>query len=1449
MIKCLFPLLLLLTATTLSAQVSVNQDNSAPDPSAMLDVKSTDKGLLIPRMNAVQRSGISNPANGLLVFDNSTNSFWYFNGAGWIELTAGADNLGDHTATQNIQLNGNYLSGDGDNEGISVDADGRVGIGTAVPQENLHLTGNIRMDDGNQQAGNVMTSDENGTGSWQSLGSLVAPALTPDFSCMALSGSISVGNAPTWVEVSGNYAFVLEATSHTFSVFDISNPAAPTLAGSIVLGQYPLRFAMSGNYAYVIDDVSYDLMVVDVSNPASPALVGSLALGNEPYKVAVSGNYAYVTSFPSSGGLKVIDISNPGSPALVGSLNLGISAASVAASGSYVYLTDVTTDAFRVIDVSNPASPVQVAMLPTGDNHATFAVSGNYAYLPEITNGYFEVIDLSDPINPVLVANPEICAVPVSISVSGNYAYVVDKLTDDLKVVDVSNPGNPVVTGSLGIGPEPSSVAVSGNYAFVTDLTSGDLKVIKLSCALPLAYDPSTGGFINADTDDADADPTNELQSLGLSAGATLSISNGNSVNLSGINTDNQTLGLSGSTLSITNGNSVDISDNDWTLSGNNIYNANSGNVGIGTSSPAALLDIQGGALLVQGATGATPVSGAGTRLMWIPDKAAFRAGFVNGAQWDAGNIGSYSFVGGGQDNTASGIFSFTGGGGINTASGHLSFIGGGAQSTAPGLRSFVGGGLHNTTSGDNTFVGGGIDNIASGAQSFAGGGEGLLAKSFAETVFGNYNTDYTPVSATDFNTADRLFVIGNGTDSGNRSNAVTVLKSGNVGIGTASPATKLDVIGTVTATAFVGNGSALTGIDNQTLGLSGATLSISNGNNVDLAGINTDNQTLSLSGSNLSISNGNTIALPLSQTNTLKDADNDTKILVEASPDEDVIHAYVKNVEGLQLNQNGLFAPGTYNENGVAPVTGAGIRLMWVPARAALRVGEVTGTQWNSSNIGLHTSVLGGKNNFIPFGGSYGTIAGGTSNTVSGAGGFVGAGESNQASGEFAGIVGGLFNVASGNQSFIGTGQYNTASGQSSVVVGGEDNIAAGNMSTVGGNSNKAASYGETTLGLFATNYTPASTTAFNASDRLFAIGNGSDANARSNALTILKSGNVGIGTATPSAKLQVNGGNIALSSGNFTLSGGNIALGGGWLSNDGGNEGVYVATNGRVGIGTTSPEAMLHVVGTKVPATGSGNYFVYSFGNNAPTQDISVTNSVVGFFDGDVMASQSLISMGSIQWSDARAKRILRRSDSREDLDLLKRIQITDYQWIDQVEDHGRVNKKIIAQEVEQVLPDAVSRMRKAIPNVYAKAVKVDYDPATRALTVYLDKAHDFSAGDKVRMFTDQGDLDAAEVLSVPSPDIFTVSCEKAPASAFVYGKWVDDYRMVDYDAIAMLNVSATQELAKEVEVLRKRNAELEALLAEKTAAFEQRFQKLEASLQQLNYAADKSQVPNEK
>ncbi len=77
----------------------------------------------------------------------------------------------------------------------------------------------------------------------------------------------------------------------------------------------------------------------------------------------------------------------------------------------------------------------------------------------------------------------------------------------------------------------------------------------------------------------------------------------------------------------------------------NLVLEASGGNVGIGTTSPLAKLHMNSGSLLIDGTTGSTPISGAGTRMMWIPAKAAFRAGIVSSTEWDDANIGNMSIA------------------------------------------------------------------------------------------------------------------------------------------------------------------------------------------------------------------------------------------------------------------------------------------------------------------------------------------------------------------------------------------------------------------------------------------------------------------------------------------------------------------------------------------------------------------------------------------------------------------------------------------------------------------------------------------------------------------------------------------------------------------------------------------------------------------------------------
>ena len=77
--------LLLFSKSSFSQNIGINSDGSAPDPNAMLDIKSNTKGLLIPRTSTTSRLAIPN-TKGLLVYDSTTSSFWYDDGVAWQEI-------------------------------------------------------------------------------------------------------------------------------------------------------------------------------------------------------------------------------------------------------------------------------------------------------------------------------------------------------------------------------------------------------------------------------------------------------------------------------------------------------------------------------------------------------------------------------------------------------------------------------------------------------------------------------------------------------------------------------------------------------------------------------------------------------------------------------------------------------------------------------------------------------------------------------------------------------------------------------------------------------------------------------------------------------------------------------------------------------------------------------------------------------------------------------------------------------------------------------------------------------------------------------------------------------------------------------------------------------------------------------------------------------------------
>src|SRR5690606_13292035 len=113
----LIALIFISIAQFTNAQNNVGIGTITPNFSAMLDVSSTTQGILIPRMDSLQRTAIATPATGLLVYQtNATPGFYFYNGTAWTSLSGAG---GGPWTVNGTHINNSNL--------------GNVGVGSLTP--------------------------------------------------------------------------------------------------------------------------------------------------------------------------------------------------------------------------------------------------------------------------------------------------------------------------------------------------------------------------------------------------------------------------------------------------------------------------------------------------------------------------------------------------------------------------------------------------------------------------------------------------------------------------------------------------------------------------------------------------------------------------------------------------------------------------------------------------------------------------------------------------------------------------------------------------------------------------------------------------------------------------------------------------------------------------------------------------------------------------------------------------------------------------------------------------------------------------------------------------------------------------------------------------------------------------------------------------------------------
>ncbi|GIV53724.1 MAG: hypothetical protein KatS3mg039_0242 [Candidatus Kapaibacterium sp.] len=330
--------------------------------------------------------------------------------------------------------------------------------------------------------------------------------------------------------------------------------------------------------------------------------------------------------------------------------------------------------------------------------------------------------------------------------------------------------------------------------------------------------------------------------------------------------------------------------------------------------------------------------------------------------------------------------------------------------------------------------------------------------------------------------------------------------------------------------------------------------------------------------------------------------------------------------------------------------------------------------------SIDADNSVIASGLNHAISGPSSGIVAG-VANSIESESAFIGAGAENMIANtaDFSAVVAGSQNGVSGSYAFIGSGSLNSASGAYSGILAGAENGVSGDAAMAIGMGLSANSYREVVVGSYNTNYSALSETTWNASDRLFVVGNGQNSGTRSDALIIWKSGNaqfyydVMLGDASSdnvTFAARVNSNIDPATDASYDLGSSSLRWKDGWFSGTVTSQNatvtslspgsvVFAGTGGalsqnnanlfwddvntRLGIGTNTPSTTLHVagvatitsdasVGGNLSVTGSatiGTGLTVSNGGATITGNTSTT--------GDLSAGGNLTINGNATLGDA--------------------------------------------------------------------------------------------------------------------------------------------------------------------------------------------------------------------
>jgi hypothetical protein len=271
---------LLSYCTTWGQGMAVNNDGSTADASALLDVKSTTKGMLIPRMTKTEKNGIASPAAGLMIFQTGPDStgFHYYSGSQWIWMSSSANawqlagNSGTSPATNFIGTTDNnpLVFRTQNAEAMRITSAGIFGIGTATPNSTYSFARmEIATEGVNTPSDLLIRNAANSAG--------YAPGLVFQHARGTLAAPLAVSSGDYTSAISSlNYSGSSYLQSHSIDMYVDGAVTSTIVPGRIEF----LTMSTTGNYAARLTIKNDGKVGIATASPSSTLQVdGTIAVG------------------------------------------------------------------------------------------------------------------------------------------------------------------------------------------------------------------------------------------------------------------------------------------------------------------------------------------------------------------------------------------------------------------------------------------------------------------------------------------------------------------------------------------------------------------------------------------------------------------------------------------------------------------------------------------------------------------------------------------------------------------------------------------------------------------------------------------------------------------------------------------------------------------------------------------------------------------------------------------------------------------------------------------------------------------------------------------------------------------------------------------------------------------------------------------------------------------